>query len=278
MGNENWGGSWTQEKLTILENYLNAYMTIMKGNKRARYFKTIYIDAFAGTGKLYQDESPDMFEEEMEQYQKGSASIAVGLQKPFDEYYFIENSKKKCKELEEMFSYRKNITILYGDANNEINRICEQYNWEETRAVVFLDPYGMQVRWDTIELIAATKAIDMWYLFPLGIGVMRLMKRDGKIDLANAKKLNEILGDEEWKGLFYETRTVKNLFGEEDITQRKADYKDVLEYINSKLDTIFKGIVKNPKIFYNSKKSPMFSLCFAAEHDAAIKIAKYLSK
>ncbi len=41
--------------------------------------------------------------------------------------------------------------------------------------MVFLDPYGMQVEWSTIEALAATKAIDLWYLFPLGVGVARLL-------------------------------------------------------------------------------------------------------
>jgi hypothetical protein len=35
--------------------------------------------------------------------------------------------------------------------------------------VLFLDPYGMQVDWTTIEAIARTKAIDLRVLFPLGI-------------------------------------------------------------------------------------------------------------
>ena len=44
------GGSWTQDKLNRIEKYLNAYMTIMTKNPRAKYYKTIYVDAFAGPG------------------------------------------------------------------------------------------------------------------------------------------------------------------------------------------------------------------------------------
>ena len=43
---------------------------------------------------------------------------------------------------------------------------------------MFLDPYGTQVSWDTIKLIADTRAIDLWILFPIG-AVNRLMNRDG---------------------------------------------------------------------------------------------------
>ncbi len=48
----NYGGSWTIKKLDILEKYLNAYTTALKGQP----FKLAYIDAFAGTGYLELDE------------------------------------------------------------------------------------------------------------------------------------------------------------------------------------------------------------------------------
>lgn len=56
----------------------------------------------------------------------------------------------------------------------------EQKNWKSHRALVFLDPYGMQVEWKTIKSIAVTQAIDLWILFPLGT-VNRLLKNDGEI-------------------------------------------------------------------------------------------------
>lgn len=46
------------------------------------------------------------------------------------------------------------------------------------RAVVFLDPFGMQVEWRTIERIGQTKAIDLWILFPLGVAVNRFLTKD----------------------------------------------------------------------------------------------------
>ena len=43
--------------------------------------------------------------------------------------------------------------------------MCDK-DWSLHRAVLFLDPYGMQVEWATIEAVAKTKAIDLWLLFP----------------------------------------------------------------------------------------------------------------
>ncbi|GAI54351.1 unnamed protein product, partial [marine sediment metagenome] len=62
---------------------------------------------------------------------------------------------------------------------------CNNYKWQNNRAVLFLDPYGMQVNWETIKAIANTEAIDLWYLFPFGIGVNRLLQKDaGKMPLS----------------------------------------------------------------------------------------------
>ena len=44
------GGSWTEEKLSRLQEYLQAYMNIFSKNERARKLNPIYVDAFAGTG------------------------------------------------------------------------------------------------------------------------------------------------------------------------------------------------------------------------------------
>ena len=48
------GGDWTQEKLGILELYLDAYTTALKNKP----FHLVYVDAFAGTGRIMRDSGP----------------------------------------------------------------------------------------------------------------------------------------------------------------------------------------------------------------------------
>ena len=45
---QKFGGEWTEEKLNIFTCYLEAYLVALQHQK----FKKIYIDAFAGTGKM----------------------------------------------------------------------------------------------------------------------------------------------------------------------------------------------------------------------------------
>jgi three-Cys-motif partner protein len=80
------------------------------------------------------------------------------------------------------------------------------------RAVVFLDPYGMQVEWGTIEALAATKAIDLWYLFPLG-GSARMLTHSGNIDEAWKKRLDMFFGTADWRTRLYQTHVRDGLFG-----------------------------------------------------------------
>ncbi|GEM_PF-3762934 len=49
------GGSWTEEKLKMVEKYLKAYTVIMNN----RNFRFAYIDAFAGTG--YREQKANLF-------------------------------------------------------------------------------------------------------------------------------------------------------------------------------------------------------------------------
>jgi len=190
---QRFGGDWTTAKLDVLAKYLASYTRALKDKPSKEHpFCKGYVDAFAGTG--YRDARrddeigalsqalllPDLAEQEPQALLDGSARLALKTEPRFDRYVFIERSAKRCGELEalknEFQHLASDIQIRQGDANVEIQELCKK-DWSSHRAVLFLDPYGMQVEWKTIEAIAATKAIDLWLLFPLGIGVNRLLTK-----------------------------------------------------------------------------------------------------
>ena len=161
------GGAWTQEKLEVLRKYLVAYTNVLKNQRLERY----YIDAFAGTGDRtsHRDKAPKLFElPEFELLTKGSARVALEIEPPFHRYIFIEKRKSCTSALEHLKDEfpKRNITVLHDDANEAIQRICRTTDWRFNRAVLFLDPYGMQVDWETLRAAAATKAIDAWIFIP----------------------------------------------------------------------------------------------------------------
>jgi three-Cys-motif partner protein len=192
------GGEWTKEKLLRLQKYLKAYTTIFNSNEKARKLHFMYVDAFAGTGSFQKTQSQvtgqaDIFSDnvpEIEEFLKGSARIALEINPPFREYIFIERNPEYAQQLQQLkneFAGRK-IKIINEDANSYLLRWCESTNWKTARAVVFLDPYGMEVEWNVIEALARTEAVDLWYLFPLGIGVNRLLTRSGPPAIKKVRK------------------------------------------------------------------------------------------
>jgi len=286
------GGNWTEEKLKRVEKYLKAYATIM--NKQN--FRFAYIDAFAGTG--YREEKENKIDnqiflfqkndiKEIEAYSKGSARIALEIKPEFDKYIFIEQSRKHYTELrklkEEFKEKEKKIDLINTDANSWIIDRCNNYKWQNNRAVLFLDPYGMQVNWETIKAIANTEAIDLWYLFPLGVGVNRLLKKDaGKIPSSWETKLNNLLGTNEWKEAFYDETQETTLFGNENRIVKDTDFSKISKFVLKRLKSIFAGVAENPLLLRNSKNNPLYLLCFASGNPrgakTAIKIAQDILK
>ena len=153
---------------------------------------------------------PDLAEAEPQALLDGSARLALKTAPRFDRYVFIERSPERCAQLEllkqEFPDLAKDIQIRRGEANSEIQKLCEKDSASKNRAVLFLDPYGMQVEWATIEAIARTKAIDLWVLFPLGIGVNRLLTTTARSREPGADA-RSVAGHEDWYDEFYRSES-----------------------------------------------------------------------
>lgn len=293
-GKQKFGGNWTEEKLERLRRYLLEYAKIFAKNPRAQYFQTIYVDAFAGTGYRRTSKQSDihgiMFSEftdkETQEFIKGSATIALEIEPPFNQYLFIERSPKKSTELLKLKNKFPNladrIKIVTKDANKYLKNWCDATDWRHFRSVVFLDPYGMQVEWSLIEAIAHTKAIDLWLLFPLGVAVNRLLTLKEPPPLAWEQALTRMFGTEEWKETFYPISNEQTLFGVEEKQLRSADFDTIGRFFVKRLKEVFHSVADNPLPLRNSRGIPIYLLCFAVGNPKgatpAIKIAKHILK
>jgi len=287
---QRFGGNWTEDKLNTLGEYLHSYTTALKKQP----FHLTYIDAFAGTGYreaptkesdtcLLFDE-PDL--QKAKDFLDGSARKALQTIPSFDDYIFIEMDPVRHKELlkvkDDFPEKADRIKMVSEDCNIFLQSFCKKEDWSNQRAVVFLDPHGMQVDWATMKAIADTKAIDVWVLFPLGIAVNRLLRRDGKIQENWRKRLDRIFGTEEWYDHFYEKGKQENLFNSEITYEKIADIDLIVEFYRNRLKEIFSGVAKKPKKLKNIKRSPLFLFCFAVGNpspnarDLALKLAEHI--
>ena len=283
------GGNWTSQKLDVLAGYLESYTTALKDKPSAsRPFRKAFIDAFAGSGyrnvlRATDDPTetqsplfPDLVGAEPQSLLAGSAKLALETEPPFDRYIFIERNAERCARLVELkneFPERADrIDIQQGDANEKIRDLCNK-NWRCHRAVLFLDPYGLQVEWTTVEAVAKTQAIDLWLLFPLGIGVNRLLTRSGDIPDEWRQRLNRLLGTEDWYDEFYSVESARTLFGTDQEQVVKASMASIGRYFNERLRQVFSGVVEEPGVLRNSRNNPLYLLCFAVGNDRGKKLA-----
>lgn len=285
------GGDWTSEKLERVRQYLRAYTAIFTANQWASKYHTIYLDAFAGTGYRnsppVQSETVQFFEgleEDNQAFLKGSARIALEVEPPFKEYIFIERDPEYARELsylkDEFASQRGNISVISQDANSYLLGWIQKTNWNATRAVVFLDPYGMDVEWSVIQALGNTRAVDLWVLFPLGVAVNRLLTKSGPPPTGWANALTRIFGTDQWRDAFYPRHRVLTLFGEEEIQQKEADFGKIGQFFIDRLRTAFVDVSPTPLALRNSKNNPLYLLCFASANPrgapTAIRIANHI--
>lgn len=257
-------GSWSIDKLNLLRKYLQAYVTVLRNQSWCKGYE--YIDAFAGTGK------PKSRDEQ--KYVDGSPRVALELLNPFTKYHFIESSNWRIKKLE---SLRKEfpdhqIEIYPGDCNEvlRIKIVPTLPRNSYKRAIAFLDPFGMQLEWNTLEEVAQAQTIEVFLNFPM-MAINRNVRRRRVEDIPHGmrERMDRFWGTTDWEAeLYIEEPT---LFGPEQVR---------IEQSGKKLGHIFRNRLKEvfphctvPVLMTNSKNAPLYCLIFVGHNETGVKIA-----
>lgn len=263
-------GKWSEDKLEILQKYLEAYTQIMKSQMWCKGY--YYIDAFAGSGK-------PMVEDE-ERFVDGSPRRALTIKHPFTKYIFIEKVDwriNKLNTLKNEFN-QLDIEIEQGDCNDLIKqKVIPKMPFSSfKRAFIFLDPFGMNLEWSTLEQISKPKTLETLINFPImAINRNVLFNSPSKITTQEREHMNKIWGNPNWEtDLYPET---PGLFGpqKEKVFLSPEGLADL--YIKKRLKSIFPS-VSNPLIVTNSKNAPLYALIFAGHSKTACKIVNDIVK
>lgn len=266
------GGPWTTEKLEILEKYLGAYTTALK-NKPSKNnpFKLMYIDAFAGTGKINIRE-----DREARAFIDGSARRAIKIKnKPFDRLIFVEKDRNRYRDLIALSKENPDRDILTKncDANMFLQNLEE--DWKARRGVLFLDPFATEVEWKTIEKIAGFEALDTWILFPVS-AMTRMLPKSRLPNDECAKVLTRVCGDDSWRKLYYMRQ--QGLFGDEQ-HGRDRGTDGIRRIYKDKLKCLFgKRFMEKSKMFVNSRNARLFEFIFCAGNPSGARIAQKIAK
>ena len=260
------GGSWTERKLSVVKRYLEIYAQALKQQP----FQRIYIDAFAGTGDRTdkrRESLPLLDLPEFDAVAKGSARLALEVEPPFHRYVLIERATRRASELGELRTEYPNriIDVINADANEAIADLCKRTNWRSTRGIIFLDPYGLQLTWETLVAISRTKALDVWVLFPSGMGLNRLLTKSGDIRKEWQDTLDRSLGTTEWRTMFYRSEDASDLFeGTRSQIIKDANAEKLEKFYLDRLRSIFPTVSNACVRLTNSKDQTMYLLCFAS--------------
>jgi three-Cys-motif partner protein len=181
----------------------------------------------------------------------------------------------------QFLSQAERIEIHNEDANVFIKEWCVSTNWAKWRAVVLLDPFAMNVAWKTIESLAATQGVDLWWLFPCG-AFNRLLTRRKKPPEKWSEALTRICGTTEWEKRFYKEIDAPGLFESIHSAEKTADFESINQFLHERLASVFAGVVDRPLFLVNSTNSPIFMLFFAASNPKgaipAVNIANWVIK
>lgn len=294
------GGTWSESKLDCVEEYARSYLQVMLNQS---WCELHYIDAFAGSGEQALKSGPSSQglegilvslseRADTEEFLVGSALRALRASassaRPFDRFLFIDADEGSCRELRELVSSdfpaaSHSVDVVCDDANVQLESYLDSVKWSTTRALVFLDPYGLEVDWGLIQRLAATGACDVWYLFPLG-GVIRMMTADGQMPDSWITRLDRLFGTHDWHKEFYRPSPQKSLFGADaELLLKDASTQHVVDYVQKRLSSAF-AAVSDAGVLRNRKGAPLFALLMGVSNPsppaqkAALRIANHLVK
>jgi hypothetical protein len=254
-------GPWSISKLSYLSRYLNITTTAMhSGNWREFH----YIDLFSGPGKSKVKGKNKII--------CGSPLIALTQSKRFDKCYFVDQDDKAVVALEnrcQALSTSTTCQFYNADGNlaakkvvDEIARIDKQFikgKWCSFN-VAFLDPYGLELKWSTVELLASIKVMDLIIFYP-----QMALTRAMPVCLKNQSpcRIDEFFGDEGWKEIyeFHLKGKLRNV------------HRELMDHYWSKLKKL--GYKENkelaPLMRSDEKRAPLYRLICASKNELGKK-------
>jgi three-Cys-motif partner protein len=216
-------------------------------------------------------------EEAETQIYKGAAERILNLKNKFDYYYFIDLNENSLNRLQEKlipFNMDHCLQFRKGDANDNIKKMANALKQDKKiKALVLLDPFGMQINWESIELLRGT-ASDVWILIPSGVIINRLLDRKG--NLSNINKLCSFFGmtEEEIRKEFYKENISQTLFGEQtSINKVQEPIRKITDLYIKRLHGVWKHVTQEPLIMKNTRNVEIFHFAFASNNSVGLKIA-----
>ncbi len=249
------------DKLRVLGGYIHRFITSMRERPWRAFF---YIDLLAGPGKNRFPDGTVMF---------GSPLIALNSTYPFTNYRFVDFDPQNCEALRKRVSaseYENRVRIMHGDCNKKVDEIVSEIAWMDgvykkgrwsCLSLAFLDPEGLELRWETVEKLGQMKHMDLIINFSTS-GITRNAQQ--LIDSGNTESIDLFFGTEEWKKAYKEA-------GGDNTRVRRA----LLDLYKKRLGTLDYQVVEpsssDELVFKNSKNVQLYTLIGVSKHERGVE-------
>ncbi len=265
-------GYWTQAKLGILAEYLDAFVLAS-----SRSSERVYLDAFAGEGAGLDRLTGEEF--------KGSARIALEAGEPgFTRCRFFEKGRR-AGELESRLRTDypgAAIRVHEGDCNETIPQALDDLHsvrWAATFA--FIDPDGMELAWATLRRLAEHKRgyrapesakpeykVELWLLFPSAGLVRTLALDEEKLRPGDEERATRLFGDGSWRPI-YDRRLAGRFTGAE----AREEYVNLMRW---RLEGDLGYRWTHPLEIKDTHGRPLYHMIFATDNEAGTQIMEHI--
>jgi three-Cys-motif partner protein len=252
-------GPRTSDKLVYIEKYGRAFMTAMAPKRGSGIWdKLVYIDLLAGPGRCISREGAKEFD--------GSVLRALNTTPMFDHLYFCDKNRLNIAALRKRIgqSNESRVSIFHGDCNELVSKILNGLS-DKTLAIALLDPAGFEVNFSTLQKLS-TKRVDLIYLFPSGIGIVRNLGQFIEMKISPM----EAFWDKEWRELPAAKVASGKMLTQEELD--KFDRSWVKSFREKVRGLGYSYQDEDPPYFRNEHAGLLYHLLFFSKHKVGLTI------
>lgn len=273
--------------LNTLELYVKAYLDVMDRYREKYHWQLVYFDGFAGSGTRHTLRNPhpllaDLLSEGLTENDlmgyKGAAERILNLpESDFDSYYFIdldrESNHKLRLKLEKFQTEDGKLTFRADNVNVQLANLARTLHADSNlRALVILDPIGMQIEWSSLTKLA-NLGVDLWLLLPTSTVLSILLDRHGAVERFDL--LKQYLGMSETEMRNYATQqsvcsAVQGLSQTTRLVTQSA--LTIAQLYLRCLRSVFNEVASQPLLLSNDDGFPLVHMAFASNNKNAIKL------
>jgi len=256
-------GFWTESKLDMLSAYLPAFTT---ASKKAP--STVYLDLFAGQAKNVSRDTGRPIQ--------GSLLRALQTKPPFTVVRGFELQHKRAQSLQEAFRAEfpnRDVAVHAGDVHGALpSALAALAAYRSSPTFAFIDPDGVEARWELLETLAAHKApqstkVELFLLLTSPQIVRVVNNSLDPHDLEHAKKkITELFGSTEWQPILDGRQS-----GMLDAERTRDELTNLMRWrLEKTLGYRFTHTLR----LTNVSGAPLYGMIFATDHPVGDKIMK----